>query len=144
MRAAPQIVVFIGLLSLLCQVDPGQTVGNTAVGPRIKAFLELMRQEESELEYQIAHEEISRTDFVRSKNRIAIMRQTVMERLQETRQDRVPELHVVVSTEVEQLLDGGIKALKSAKPGDQIDGKWLFIGSTTRGEVFYILERLEK
>ena len=121
-----------------------QGVGTPDVGPRVKAFLELMNQEETELEFQISREEIPKSDYLRSKNRIIILRQTVLEMFRTTGKDRVPELHAVVASEVEQLLDGGAQLLKGAKPGDQIEEKWQFIGSATRGEIFYILERLEK
>ena len=111
-------------------------------GPEVTAFLELMRQEEVELDYQIKHDEISRKEYARSRNRIAILRQAVLSKARETGEDRVPELHVVVASEVDQIVDGGARALKGVKPGSLIEGKWRYLGSVTRGEIFYTFERL--
>ena len=112
-------------------------------GPEVKAFLELMHQEEVELDFQIRHNEISRKEYVRSRNRIAILREHVLNRARQTGEDRVPELHVVVAAEVDQIVDGGTKALKGVKPGTTIEGKWRYLGALIRGgESFYTFERL--
>jgi hypothetical protein len=113
-------------------------------GPVVKSFLDLMRHEEDELEFQIKHSEITRKEYVRSKNRIAIHRQTVLNLVKETSQDYVPELHVVASAEVDQLIEDGTAALKGIKHGDVIKEKWRYLGSANRGEVFYIFERLPR
>ena len=111
-------------------------------GPAVKSFLDLMKHEENELEFQIRHNEINRRDYLRSKRRIAIMRATVLSRFKETGEDRVPELHVVTPSEVGQLIEDGPTIVKAIKPGEVIKDKWRYIGKTTRGELFYILERL--
>ena len=59
----------------------------------VKSFLDLMRHEEDELEFQIKHNEISAEGVLRSKSRIAIHRQTVLNLVKQTGQDYVPELH---------------------------------------------------
>ena len=113
-------------------------------GPEVKSFLDLMRHEEDELEFQIRHNEITRKEYARSKSRIAIHRQTVLNLVKETGQDYVPELHVVSAAEVDQLIEDGTAALKGIKQGDTIKQKWRYLGSTNRGEVFYIFERLPR
>jgi hypothetical protein len=112
-------------------------------GPQVKAFLDLCRHEEKELEFQIAHHEISRKDYVRSKNRIAIQRQMVLKFVKESAADIVPDLHVVTTAEVGQLIEEGMQALRAAKPGAIIGKKWRYHGSVNRGEAYYILERLK-
>lgn len=111
-------------------------------GPEVKAFLDLMKQEEAELEYQITNNEISRRDYLRSKSRIAIHRQAVLERAQEAGADIVPELHVVAAAEVNQLIENGLAMLRRIKRGDVIKEKWLYLGSVSRGETFHIFERI--
>jgi hypothetical protein len=110
-------------------------------GPEVKSFLELCRHEEEELEFQIKHGEINRQDYIRSKNRIAIQRQMVLKRVKDTGEDIVPDLHVVTATEIDQLIEGGMKALKGVKIGGLIAEKWIYLGSVNRGEIYYIFEQ---
>ncbi|HSB10898.1 MAG TPA: hypothetical protein VLM38_15535 [Blastocatellia bacterium] len=135
------------LLAVLLQlvvwlVAVGQTPKANEYGPEVKSFLDLMRHEEDELEFQIRRREISRRDYVRSKTRIAIHRQTVLELARETGQDDVPELHIVTGQEVDQLIENGTAAIKGIKRGDVVAQKWRYLGSVHRGETFHIFERL--
>ena len=111
-------------------------------GPEIKSFLEYVRHEETELNFQIEHKEIARKDYVRSKTRLEILKEAVLNRARQTGQDLVPEYHVVAADEVEELIPGGTDALKGVKPGDVVLTKWKYVGSTLRGEKFFVLERL--
>ena len=115
---------------------------SSGYGPEVKAFLSFLRQEESELEFQIAHKEISRGEFSRSKNRIAIQREAVLKFVRETGEDRVPDYNVVASSEANQLMEDGATLMKTAKPGDVLGAKWRLISKETRGELFYVLERV--
>src|SRR6185503_19092631 len=144
-RFGVTLLILIGAATLCSAAAQHQTVrsnNSDRFGPEVTAFLELMRQEEVELDYQIKHDEISRKEYARSRNRIAILRQAVLSKARETGEDRVPELHVVVASEVDQIVDGGARALKGVKPGSLIEGKWRYLGSVTRGEIFYTFERL--
>src|SRR5262249_37675352 len=113
-------------------------------GPEVNSFLDLMRHEEEELEYQILHQEILRPHYVRAKNRIAIHRQAILNIVKETGEDVVPELHIVTAAELDELIEQGTRALKGVKRGDIINNKWRYIGSASRGQVFYIFERIQK
>jgi len=115
---------------------------SNSYGPEVRSFLDLMRHEEDELEFQIKRSEISRREYLRSKTRIAIHRQTVINLVKETGQDHVPELHVVAASELEQLIEDGTAAIKTIKRGDVIKEKWRYLGTVHRGEAFYIFERL--
>jgi len=140
-RTAIQIGLLIVLELAVCFSASG--VQSNEHGPEVKSFLDLMRHEEDELEFQIRHNEISRRDYIRSKNRIAIHRQTVLNLAKETGEDFVPELHVAAASEVDQLIENGTKALRGLKRGSVIKEKWRFLGNVTKGEVFYIFERLK-
>jgi len=111
-------------------------------GPEVRSFLELLRHEDDELEFQIKRNEISRRDYIRSKTQIAIHRQTVLDIVKESGKDYVPEIHVVAAPQLEQLIEDGTKAVKGIKRGDVIAEKWRYMGSVHRGELFYIFERL--
>jgi len=147
MRSRIGVTLFflIGAAIVFSGAGQSQTVpsnNSDRFGPEVTAFLELMHQEEVELDYQVKHAEISRKEYVRSRNRIAVHRQTVLNIARETGEDRVPELHVVVGTEVDQIVDGGTRALKGVKAGSIIEGKWRYLGSVLRGEAFYTFERI--
>lgn len=130
------------LLSLVWFPASAQNSQSNGYGPEVKSFLDFMRHEEDELEFQITHNEISRRDYVRSKARIAIHRQAVLNLAKETGEDRVPELHVATAQELDQLIEGGTGALKGIKRGDVVKEKWRYFGSVHRGETFHIFERL--
>ncbi len=146
LRMRTRVAIQIGLLFLLLVVPspPSWAQQANGYGPEVRSFLELMRHEEEELEYQIAHNEISRPHYVRAKSRIAIHRQAVLNIVKETGEDVVPELHVVMAAELDQLIEQGTRALKGVKRGDIINSKWRYVGSVTKGQVFYIFERIQK
>lgn len=148
----PILLSSVFLLSFFCapvnarlehEAHAAQETQEVTNGPEVKAFLDLCRHEENELDYHLAHDEISRKDYMRSKNRIAIHRQMVLKLVRESGADVVPELHVVTSDEVSQLVEGGVKAVKATKPGEVIGKKWLYHGGVNRGETYYVFERVK-
>jgi hypothetical protein len=146
-RVAIQTCFLIGLALTQCFASAAEGAqsreyGLRDYGPEVKAFLDLMRQEEVELDFMFKHNEISRRDFLRSRNKIAILRQTVLGQVRQSGEDRVPELYVKAASEVEQLIEEGLRALKGIKRGEVIKEKWRYLGSVSRGEVFYIFERM--
>jgi hypothetical protein len=136
--------LLIGFVIFNCAYLRAQENQEVKYGPDVKAFLDLCRHEEVELDYQIEHNEITRKDFIRSKNRIAIQREMVLQRVKETGEDIVPDLHVVTAAEVSQLIEDGMKALKGAKPGKIIADKWIYLGTANRHEAYYIFERVQE
>jgi hypothetical protein len=111
-------------------------------GPEVRAFLDLCKDEERELDFQIEHNEISRPEYQRAKNRIAVHREAVLSIVNRTGADVVPELHVVTADDIDELIEGGTALLKTIKTGDVIREKWRFIGKATRREAFFIFERI--
>ena len=141
-RVAIRIAILILFAFIQSSWNIAESHQENGYGPAVKSFLDLMKHEENELEFQIRHNEINRRDYLRSKSRIAIMRATVLSRVKETGEDSVPELHVVTPSEIGQLIEDGPTIVKAIKPGEVINDKWRYIGKTTRGELFYIFERL--
>jgi hypothetical protein len=111
-------------------------------GPEVKSFLEYIRHEQDELEFMNRHNEISRREYFLTKNRMAVHRQIVLNLVQESGEDSVPELSIVTASEVDQLIEDGTSLLKSIKAGDVIKEKWRYLGSVRRGDTFYIFQRL--
>ena len=142
-RVAFQICFLIGLALTQCFVSIAQDSQSSAHGPEVRAFLDLMRQEEVELDFMVKHNEITRREFLRSKEKIAILRQTVLDTVKQTGEDHVPELYVKAAPEVSQLIEDGLRALRGIKRGEVIKEKWRYLGSVSKGEVFYIFERLK-
>lgn len=120
----------------------GQAPKMNEYGPEIKSFLDLMRHEEDELDFQIKHNEISRREYLRSKTRISIHRQTILDLAKESGLDDVPDLYVVTAPEIDQLIENGAAAVKGIKPRAIVAEKWRYLGNIRRGETFYIFERL--
>lgn len=141
-RLAIRICLLLSLQLTLWFPSGAQSAQSNGYGPEVRSFLDLMRHEEDELEFQIKNREISRREYLRSKTKIAIHRQAVLDLVKETGNDYVPELHVVAASELEQLIEDGTRAIKGIKPGDGIGNKWRYLGSLRKGETFYIFERL--
>jgi hypothetical protein len=139
-----QSFLVLVLVTLSCAFVQAQENQTPEYGPDVKAFLELCHHEEVELDYQISHDEITRKDFIRSKNRIAIQREMVLKRVKETGEDYVPDYHVVTAAEISQLIEDGMKAIKGAKPGKVIANKWVYMGTANRNEAYYIFERVQE
>lgn len=141
-----RLAIRISVLSMLALIFAlrvsGRSAQSNVYGPEVKSFLDLMRHEEDELEFQIRHNEISRREYLRSKTQLAIHRQTVLDLVKETGKDYVPELHVVATSELDQLIEDGTRLIKGIKRGEVIGTKWRYIGSVHRGATFYIFERL--
>lgn len=143
-RAVIQICLLTAAVLTLSAASGARQSQENGHGPEVRSFLSLMEDEERELEFQIRNNEISRKGYVRAKTKIAILRQAVLKIVAETGQDIVPELHVVASSEVDQLIEDGSNLVKRARAGAVLAEKWLYRGSVTRGELFYIFERLPK
>src|SRR6185295_6938711 len=138
---AIQICLLILLKSTLCLAG-SSAAQSEDYGPEVKSFLDLMRHEDDELEFQIRHNEISRREYVRAKTAIGIHRQTVLDLVKASGKDYVPELHVVAAAEPDQLIEDGTKAIRGVKRGDVIRDRWRYLGNVHKGEMFYIFERL--
>ena len=134
-----RMCLVIAPLLIICAARAAQTNG---YGPEIKSFLDLMRHEEDELEFQIKHGEISRREYLRSKNRIAIHREAVLNLVKEAGRDFVPDVYVAAASELDQIIEDGTSLIKGIKTGDVIKDKWRYLGSVRRGETFYIFQRL--
>jgi len=131
------------LALLFCCSGAGGRQSN-GYGPEVKSFLEYIRHELVELNFQIAHNEISRKDFTRSKNRLEVQKQAVLTRVKRTGEDIVPEYTVMAADELADILPHGVDDLKGHKPGDNISSKWRYVGFAVLGEKFYIMERATK
>lgn len=132
---------FLFLLALACSTGAWARQ-SSGYGPEVKSFLEYIRHEEVELDFQIAHNEISRKEFTRSRNRLEVQKQAVLTIVKRTGQDIVPEYTVMAADELGDILPGGLEDLRRHKPGEDVNSKWRYVGFAVVGEKFYILERI--
>jgi len=134
------ISIVVSLAAVLCG---SATMGrqSNSYGPEVRSFLEYIHHEQVELSFQIAHNEISRKEFNRSKNRLEVQKQAVLTRVKRTGEDIVPEYTVMAADELTDIPPNGVEDLKGHKPGDNINPKWRYVGFAVLGEKFYIMER---
>ncbi|HEX4945292.1 MAG TPA: energy transducer TonB [Blastocatellia bacterium] len=136
------ITVFFALV-IAAPAQTGQPT-KVAFGPVITAYFTNIAEELNELEYQIQHQEISRGDYTRSKQRLLLQKQYVERHAIISGEDTVPDLQILTVDEITTML--GISDVKSQnlRVGDVLAGKWQISGIEKRGERFFILERTAK
>jgi len=143
-KEAYQIALLIAL-ALSClpgQIQAALQDKNVEFGPQVSSYLELLKQEEEELEFQIKHKEISRRDYLRARNRINVYRRAIKDIVIRRGEDLVPELHAVVLSEIKTLFPDGIKDLNRLKQDHKVNENWRFVGVYISGEKFYLFERV--
>jgi hypothetical protein len=143
-RVAFKVALLVALASGQGVWSAGRQLQSNGYGPEIRSYLDFLRGEEEELDFQIRRREISRKTYQRARSKVAILRQTVLQIYQETGVDNVPELHVVAPDEIDQLIEDGAVLLKEIKPGAVIGEKWRYVGPVMRGEAFHVFERLTR
>lgn len=133
------ITVFVALcLSVAAQT--GQPTRIT-YGPVLTAYFTNLAEELNELEYQIQHQEISRADYTRSKQRLLLQKQYVERQAAISGEDAVPDLQILTADEISTMLGANEAKNQNFSVGDVLAGKWQISGIEKRGERFFILER---
>jgi hypothetical protein len=143
------MVTAVALVLLLAAVPVEARGGRRATeppaqppGPEVAAHLGFLSDELDELAYQLARGEIAREEYLKSRARIEISRETVLRLARSRGEDVVPELHVLTEPDLTELFVGGKAALAGARPGDVVQGVWLYHGRVRREAVFYVVERV--
>jgi hypothetical protein len=111
-------------------------------GPIVGAYLTGLAEELNELEFQLKHREIGRSDYDRSKQRLLILRRYVERLARESIVDQVPELQILTDEELGSM---GLKAKRNPdelQVGDLFDNEWVILG-IERGRIrFFVFERI--
>ncbi|KAF0240690.1 MAG: hypothetical protein FD167_4118 [bacterium] len=105
-------------------------------------YLEFLREEQAELDFQLKHKEITHLFYKLASTRLSILRELIINYGRDSQINRMPEYHVVITQELETLIPNGRNKLKVAKPNQIIDERWRFIKTIVKGQTFYLLERL--
>lgn len=133
----PNFLPFCPIFALPIQ-EQNQIIHNDAY-----QYLEFLKEEQAELDFQLKHQEITPAFYKLASSRLSILKQLISDYGRNEQIDNMPEYHVVTLEELETLIIEGKSKLKKVKPNQIIDQKWRFLKIiTTKGNTFYILERL--
>jgi hypothetical protein len=111
-------------------------------GPIVGAYLTGLAEELNELDFQLKHREIGRSDYDRSKQRLIILRRYIELLASQSREDRVPELQILADEELGMM---GLNAKLNPgelQVGDLFHSEWKILG-IERGRIrFFVFQRL--
>ena len=136
------ITVFLALTFAL-SAQPGQQT-KIAYGPVVTAYFTNIAEELNELEYQIQRQEISRSDYTRSKQRLLLQKQYAERHAIISGEDTIPDLQILTVDEITTMLGVSETKSQSFRVGEVLAGKWQISGIEKRGERFFVLERSGK
>ncbi len=138
------VTSFITVLCLLSSFDAngGMQQRRVSYGPVVNAYLTGLAEELNELEYQLRHREIGRSDYDRAKQRLTILRRYVERLAAQSPEDLVPELQVLTDDELSSL---GLEVKPSPnelQTGDILDGLWRILGVERGRARFFVFHRI--
>ncbi|MDX2030850.1 MAG: energy transducer TonB [Blastocatellia bacterium] len=125
-------------------------VARAPFGPVVTAYLTGLREELNELEYQVRRQEISRTDYDRTRERLQLLRRHVERAAARGGEDVVPELLVLAEDEFKNLGVSGERSPAQLTVGETIESRWRLIAiepvgaprAAKPGIRFYVFERV--
>jgi TonB family protein len=120
------------------------THAQSTFGPIVTSYFVNIDEELNELEYQIAHQEINRNDYARSKQRLQLQKQYVKKQVALSGADIVPELQILTPDELMTMIGVKDERAQALKIGDILTGQWRLIGIEKRAEKIFVLEKTEK
>ena len=119
-------------------------LAQSTFGPIVSSYFVNIDEELNELEYQIAHQEINRNDYARSKQRLQLQKQYVKKLVTMSGVDIVPELQILTPDELISMMGVKDEQAQTLKTGDILSGQWKLIEIEKRAEKFFVLEKTEK
>jgi TonB family protein len=111
-------------------------------GPIVAAYLTGLAEELNELDFQLKHREISRSDYDRSKQRLILLRRYIERLAAQSREDQVPELQILADQELGMIGFDAKRNPGGLQVGDLFDSEWKILG-IERGRIrFFVFQRL--
>jgi hypothetical protein len=111
------------------------------LGPEMQAYMGFLEGEQEELEHLYDVGEVPASEYRLAKDRLAATREAALRVGRTRRDDVVPDLYVLVESELTQVLPEGSAALRGKRAGSAVDADWMYHGTIRKGRVFYVLER---
>ena len=150
------LVAVLGVVAVVppCQADPAQREGQHSVaasevsarypdlGPEMQAYMGFIDAEEAELKHLFDVGEVPPTDYRLSRDRLVVTRDAALRVARSRKADAVPDLYILLESELTQVLPTGVAAVRGKRPGTKLDANWMYHGTIRHDEVFYVLERV--
>ncbi|MCI0338659.1 MAG: energy transducer TonB [Acidobacteria bacterium] len=138
------VTIFIGALYF---ITPGVAKGGVqqqraTFGPVVSAYLTGLTEELNELEYQLRHREMSRSDHDRAKQRLIILKRYVERLAAQSKEDLVPELQILVEGELGTLGLNPKPNPGELQVGELLDSQWKFLGIERGRTRFFVFQRI--
>src|SRR5262245_58188529 len=152
MSGLKTIIISVGIVIFLLPANPAAQQKNAKFGPVVTAYLTGLGEELRELDYQIRRNEISRADYLRTKQRLSVLRRLV-ERVAAgnssgNMEDVVPEVQILAKDELKSLGPASELDPDHLTAGAGFDNQWRFFGVEPAGKTkrtqFFICERLRR
>jgi len=116
---------------------------NAARGPVVAAYLLSLSEELNELNFQLRHREISKSEYDRALQRLSILRRYVEKETATQREDRVPELQVLAEDELGKLGVAPTPGPDSMQVGGPVGDRWTLRGVERGNPRFFVFEMSE-
>jgi hypothetical protein len=123
---------------------PAGAADREQLGPEMKAYMGYLDAEEAELKHLYDVGEVTPADFEVSHARLEAMRLASVRVARSRGDDVVPELDILLSSELKTVLPEGIAALRGKRAGDSIGDAWRYHGTIRVKLTFYVLERTNR
>ena len=112
------------------------------LGPEMQAYMGFIDAEEAELKHLYDVGEVPPADYRLQLDRLVVTREAALRVERSRANDVVPDLYILIESELTQILPAGVAAVRGKRAGVKLDDVWMYHGTIRRGETFYILERV--
>lgn len=153
MRAVRLIIIHLAVLAVFAGAaapfEAAQRRGSEALetetsslGPAMTEYMTFLDAEVAELTHLHDVGDVSVIDFRLSRNRLDATRDAALRISRTRKEDRVPELYILMDSELTQLFPSGAAAIRGKKAGDVVGDDFIYQGRIRKGVSFNILERV--
>ena len=113
-------------------------------GPAVRSYLLGLDEESRELDFQLRHGEISRSDYTRARQRLLILRRFIERMASQRAEDLVPELEVVTADEFGALGANLKLDADGLRVGTLVGERWRLLSIEAGRPRFFIFELLRR
>jgi len=140
-RLLRMVLLFTSMALVWGQVASAQKRG---YGPAVSSYLLGLDEDFKELDFQLRHGEISRSDYTRARQRLLILRRSIERRASERSEDLVPELEVVTADDFGALGSSAKVDAGSLRVGTIVGERWKLISMESGRPQFFVFELLPR
>lgn len=137
-----RFILAITIFILLTLAHASARQQQRTAGPVVRAYLTSLAEEFNELDFQLRHNEISRSDYERAHQRLTVLRRCVERRAAESQEDRVPEFEILTVEEFDMLGLSAKPKADSLSVGAVLGQRWKLISIERGNPRFFVFEKL--